>query len=87
MIFEALLEPHEYEETIGAALCRVQDPVSKMALYDPCWDFFHKFKISKQREFEFVVATVLRYGTMTETWNCLESGVDGLTSYSRIQDS
>ena len=83
--FDALLEPHEYEVASGAALSSVTDSIKKMALYNPCWDFFHKLKPSIAREWAFTLEAVMRYGAMADTWDCHGSGRDGLTSYALVQ--
>lgn len=87
IIFDCVVGNNSYEVASGAALFRVSDSIQKFALYDPCWDFFHKIKISKKREFEFLIDTILRYGPMTGKWDCLKSGYHGLNSYFRIRDS
>lgn len=85
--FDAILQQDEYEELIGGAVFRVEDSVEKFALYDPCWDYMHKFKTSKKREFEWLREQVWRYGPMMASWDCLDSGKEGLTSYFRIRDT
>lgn len=87
IIFDALLEEHEYEEAPGGALCLVVDSVQKMALYNPCWTYYHKIKISKAIEFEWLVETIFRYGSMIGSWDCHGQGEEGLVSYTRVRSS
>ena len=87
IIFDAVLERDDYEELIGAALYRVKATTDKIALYDPCWDYFHKIKSTVPEQFQWLVETIFRYGPMTGKWDCLGSGASGLTSYDRIRDS
>jgi len=86
IIFDAVVPSEDTEEIIGGALSTVTDTVKKIALYDPCWDYYHKLKASKPQEFEFLVEAIFRYGPMTGKWDCLDSGSEGLTSYRRIED-
>jgi hypothetical protein len=74
----------DVEEAVGAALWRVEDPADKFALYNPCFDFFHKVKPSNPRAFKAYVRTIMQYGQMINRWDCGRSGREGLTSYDLI---
>lgn len=85
MIFDAVVPQHDHEIAPGAALDDGKDSAQKMALYNPCWDFYHKMKPGIHKEWVFIVETVLMYGKMMHHWHCHDNmGAQGLTSFDRI---
>lgn len=84
IVLDAIVPDDGFELAMGGALFKVTDSVQKIALYDPCWDFYHKIKCSRPIEWAWLVETVMRYGQMTQVWNCGELGAEGLTSYARV---
>lgn len=85
ILFDAILPADsDFEVAVGGALYAVRDPVQKIALYNPCYDYYHKIKCSNPVEWVWLVETVMRYGSMTRVWNCGQLGAEGLTSYARI---
>lgn len=83
ILFDAISEPRDWEELFGATLYRIRHPLQKMALFDPCWDYFHKLKPAIEIEFEFHVDQVFRFGPMIATWKCEQ--VTSLQSYTRVE--
>lgn len=64
----------------------IQDPLKKMLLYDPCWDFYHKIKTEFETQFDFLQEMTWRYGPMLGKWDCLDSVKDGLITVIQGSD-
>ncbi len=80
IIFDAILKREDYEIAPAATVSRLFEtkPLAKFSLYNPCWDYFHSMKPSHDQEFHWMVETIFRYGPMTGTWDCGETGKEGI---------
>ena len=85
IMFDAAVAENEFEELFGCALWQVTDPVQKISLYNPCWDFYHKIKSSNPREWNWYAEVISTYGYMMPRWNCPPSARKDLNSYSRVR--
>jgi len=88
LILDTILEREQYEISPGAALTTsfLGNVLMKMALFNPCWDYFRPMRPTSDLEFHWMVETVFRFGPMLEVWDCLESGKRGLgpEAYDRL---
>jgi len=88
LALDATLEREQYEVCAAGALTTsfLGNPLMKMTLYDPCWDYFRPMRPAVDQEFGWMVETVFRYGPLIEIWDCLDSGKNGLgpEAYERL---
>lgn len=85
--FDAVVEPENQEPTIGAALYRVSNSFSKIGLYDPCFDYFHKMKISIRQERQFFLDTIgQRVASYVEVGEGRCKNTTDLMSYVKCKD-